>query len=178
MPQYLKIYAPGAGIGKHKNIFISIERKVLLPSLLKKESLQTWSQCTRKAWKQKDCERELHFLKHLIISNQNVVLEAWLTVFKLLKPCFKAANVDLIPTQEKLCLPSSLHSAQGGEEVGSWGGKANQNNSEQARCYPLLQKCLLRYHHCSNRFTQGTTWESSNPAAGKGESPTLLLLLR
>lgn len=27
MPQYLKIYAPGAGIRKHKNIFVFTEKK-------------------------------------------------------------------------------------------------------------------------------------------------------
>lgn len=125
MPQYLKIYAPGAGIGKHKNIFISIEKKVLLPSLLKKESLQTWSQCTRKAWKQKDCERELHFLKHLIISNQNVVLEAWLTVFKLLRQsCKRGPYSHTGEALPALLPPQCSGRGRGGELRGE--GKSKQ----------------------------------------------------
>lgn len=128
-------------------------KKVFLPSLLKKDSLQTWSKCTQKAWKQKDWERELHFLKHLIISKQNVILEAWLTVFKLLRQSCKRGPYSHAGAALPALLP---HTAQGGEGVGSWGpgGKANQNGHGVTLCSTtvccatiIAQKDLLKVPH-------------------------------
>lgn len=102
-------------------------KKVLLPSLLRKESLQTWSKGTQNAWKQKDCERELqvHFLKHLIISKPNAVLEAWLMVFQA--PEAKLQMWPLFPRRRSsACPPPSVPFREGiGEK------KANQNNSSR-----------------------------------------------
>lgn len=103
-------------------------KKILLPSLLKKASLQTWSKCTQKAWKQKDCERKLqvHFLKHLIISKPNVVLEAWLMVFKLLRQSCKCG----LYSHAREALPALLPPYCSGRGRGGK-KKANQNNSNK-----------------------------------------------
>lgn len=100
-------------------------KKVLLPSQLKKESLQTWSKGTQNAWKQKDCERELqvHFLKQLIISKPNAVLEAWLMVFQA--PEAKLQMWPVFPRSSS-CPPPSVLFREGKE-----GKKANRNNSSR-----------------------------------------------
>lgn len=65
MPQYFKNYAPGAGISKHKNIFVFIEKNT--STIIVEESMlanikQVYS-------KGLETKRELqdNFLKHLII---------------------------------------------------------------------------------------------------------------
>lgn len=90
MPQYLKIYAPGAGINKHKNIFVCIKKKYFYHHCCRKQACKHEASILKRLGNKKT-ERELqvHFLKHLIISKPSVVLEAQLMVFKLLRQSCK-----------------------------------------------------------------------------------------
>lgn len=143
-----KIYAPGAGISKHKNIFVCIEKNTSTITACRKQACR--HEVHSKGLETKDHERELqvHFLKHLIIFKPSVVLEAWLTIFKLLRQGCKCG----LHSHTGAALPALLSPCCSGEGKTT---KAKQLN--RAQCYPLLHKRLLCYHHHSHGFTQGIT---------------------
>lgn len=62
MPQYLKIYAPGAGINKHKNIFVCIKKKNTSTIIVAESKLANMKQVHSKGLETKRLKENSKFI--------------------------------------------------------------------------------------------------------------------